>query len=83
MLIVYSLVESDYEVAYTHSVYETKRAAYKSMLILMKKRVTDALDFYRLTGEKAAEHCYRNHSDRLTVCEEKVWQEDELNNIQK
>ena len=78
MAVVYSLVESDYEGAYTHSVYDTKRAAYKSMLMLMKKRVTDALGFYRLTGEKAAEYRYRNHSDRLTVCEEKVWREDEL-----
>lgn len=79
MEVVYLLIESDCESAYTHSVYETKRAAYKSMLILMRKRVTEALDFYRLTGESAAEHCYRNHSDRLTVCEDKVWREDELN----
>lgn len=76
--VVYSLVESDYEGAYTHSIYATKKAAYKSMLLLMRKRVIDALDFYRLTGEASAEHCYRNHSDRLTVCEEKVWREDEL-----
>ena len=78
MAVIYLLVESHHEGAYTHSVYETKRAAYKSMLLLMKKRVTEALDFYRLTGEEAAEYRYRNHSDRLTVCEDKVWQEDEL-----
>ena len=77
-MVVYSLVESDCEGAYTHSVYATKKAAYKSMLILMRKRAFDALDFYRLTGDAAAEYCYRNHSDRLTVCEEKVWREDEL-----
>ena len=78
---VYLLVESDHEGAFTHSVYKTKRAAYKSMLMLMRKRVTEALDFYRLTGEKAAEHCYRNHSDRLTVCKDKIWTEDDLNTL--
>jgi len=79
MKIVFSLVESGFEGAYTHSIYETKRAAYKSMLMLKQKRVKEALDFYRLTGESSAEYCYRNHSDRLTVCEEIVWTEEGLN----
>jgi hypothetical protein len=80
-MIVYSLVESDYEGAFTHSIYETKRAAYKSMLLLIKKRATEALDFYRLTGDSETEYCYRNHSSRLTVCEEHVWSEDDLLNL--
>lgn len=63
----YLLVERDCGGVHIHSTHTSKRAAYKAMLRLMKKRVTDALDFYRLTGEQAAEWCYRNHSDNLSV----------------
>jgi len=72
------------EGAHTFSVYDTKRAALKSGLALIRKEATEALEFYRLTGESAAEYCYRNpvrfggNLIYLWVEELKVWSEKDL-----
>jgi len=85
---VFALMEVSPDGAHTFSIYDTRKAALKSALMLMLKSVTDALEFYRLTGESSAEYCYRNpvrfgsKINYLWVEEEKVLTEKDFGTVQ-
>jgi hypothetical protein len=92
MKIVFVLMEIDPEGVNMLGIYENRKAALKSALMLMRNKVADSLNFYRLTGDKSAEYCYRNSVSfgytsyifsHLCVVEEKVWSEQDLEDKQK
>jgi len=65
-----------YEGAHMVALYSTSKAAWKSGLELKRNRVAEALDFYRMTGEPAAEFWYRHCWDSTYLAVEL----EEINN---